>query len=318
MGPALQALYRIGVDLPPEVQRKMLEAAVSAAAVDEKQKAELLDQIRKILDRAQNKDLARMGGPDDLFGFNIAPRKLSGAGVERRAGRILRSRFEHEPTIDDLPIDIEALAEFEDPDIRLVVDSSIDRGFKSQTGPTVLGVSRWSTDGMLRELVVHTDLFESECTSTRRRCNFTLAHELFHCIEHLPHMEQSCPQELRRGTVHSAEASPGFRKKWYQKKRKQKRLTTFEEWREWQANRFAGAILMPAPLVRELVAEISTDDLAPATSASHRADQIARATVDSCGGIVPLHAVFEVNPQAMAIRLMTLKLVEWDEDDTDD
>jgi len=102
-------------------------------------------------------------------------------------------------------------------------------------------------------------------------------------------------------------------KRWYERPRTPKKLWSREDWREWQANTFASELLMPGESVMEAFEElIGVDRLVVenGTNVYQRADEAARAvSVDDLGIPISLVERFDVNPQAMAIRLVSLGLV---------
>jgi Zn-dependent peptidase ImmA (M78 family) len=106
-----------------------------------------------------------------------------------------------------------------------------------------------------------------------------------------------------------------IRKPWYERPGKARHLLTNEDWREWQANQFAGELLMPEQAVRDAVREFFGEDQFTVTDQNERelADELARTSVDDEFGVATsLSDRFDVNPQAMAIRLLSLRIVEKD------
>ena len=312
VAPAVQAFYRIAHDQSPEVQEAMLKGALEALQMSEEQKGKILDQLRAMMSRAKGKDLPRRAAADDgLFAFDIAPRYLSRQDVRDLAKVALRKVFGGEIPI---PVPIETVVQKVDRDIVFIVHDEIDGGRLRDGSPAVLGMSRWSRDGRRRELVVHEELFDSSFASARRRANFTIAHELFHCIEHLPLVQFRNPQLSFARQVGYVTLAPELTgKRWYERPRTPKKLWSREDWREWQANTFASELLMPGESVMEAFEElIGVDRLVVenGTNVYQRADEAARAvSVDDLGIPISLVERFDVNPQAMAIRLVSLGLV---------
>jgi Zn-dependent peptidase ImmA (M78 family) len=309
--PFVQAFYRIAHDQSPDVQEKMIEGAIGALDLSNEQKKKLIDQFRAALSRSHGADLPRRAtGRDDLFAVDIKPRPLSREQLRHRAERILQKIF----GVDiPLPVPIEDVVRRYDSDIVLIVQRETEGGRLRDGSPAVLGFSRWSRDGERRELVVHEELFEAKTPAARRRGNFTLGHEFFHCIEHLllaqqRHRPEALPRRLALVSI-----APQFaRQPWFARKRVHRTLWSPEDWREWQANQFAAELLMPAAQVRNSVEELFGATSLPAEESSIEefADEIARTQAMSASGErLSLVDRFDVNPQAMAIRLVSLGLV---------
>ena len=311
VAPAVQAFYRVAHDQPPEMQEAMLRAALGALNMAEDQKQQILDQLRAMLSRAHGKDLPRRAGGDDgLFAFDIAPRYLSRQRLRELARDVLMKVFGSEIPI---PVPLETIIRKLDDDIVLVVHEEIEGGRLRDGSPAVLGMSRWSRDGRRRELVIHEELFEAKEPAARRRANYTIAHELFHCIEHLPLVQVRNPQVvLARKVGYVTFAQELTNKRWCETAKGPRRLATREDWREWQANTFAAELLMPAENVMEAFEELfdASQLEVERGSPSEFADEVARASAtDKLGNPTSLVDRFDVNPQAMAIRLMSLGLV---------
>lgn len=310
VAPAVQAFYRVAHDQPPAMQEAMLKAALGALNMPEDQKQQILDQLRAMLSRARGNDLPRrVKDEDGLFAFDIAPRVLSRDRIRKLASVVLRDVFGTEVPI---PVPMETIVAKLDRDIVLIVHDEIAGGRLRDGSPAVLGMSRWSRDGRRRELVIHEELFETEEPSARRRANFTLAHELFHCIEHLPLLQQRNPNVALARKVGYVTFAPAIAKgRWYERARGRRKLSSREDWREWQANTFAAELLMPVEAVRGAVKELFDATAVDVEgSPSESADRVARAVVtDNLGASTSLVDRFDVNPQAMAIRLLDLGLV---------
>lgn len=311
VAPAVQAFYRVAHDQPPAMQEAMLKGALEALDMPEPQKQEILSQLRGMLSRAHGSDLPRRAsGNDGLFAFDIAPRYLSRKSIRMIARVVLQKVFGCEIPI---PVPLETIIRKLDNDIVLVVHDEIEGGRLRDGSPAVLGMSRWSRDGRRRELVIHEELFEASEPSARRRANFTFAHELFHCIEHLPLVQERNPKAVLARKVGYVTLAPELtNKRWYDHAKGPRKLSTREDWREWQANTFAAELLMPADSVTEAFEELfGAQQLElESGSLSETADQIARAqATDNFGNPTSLVDRFDVNPQAMAIRLISLGMV---------
>jgi hypothetical protein len=309
--PLLQALYRLARDQTPEVQEQMFSRAIEAVELSDEQKERLLSEFRTLIARAHTKDLPRLaGGQDGLFALDIAPRILSRSQIKLMAERVLRKVFGSEIP---LPVQLDRVISEYDEGIVLSGRDDIEGGRFKDGSPVVLGLSRWSADGAFRELVLQQELLDATDRPSRRRANFTMAHEFFHCIEHLLLGELGGTVLTRRMASlvsFSARMSPGG---WFHNAGKKKRLTTNEDWREWQANQFAAELLMPEDAVRQAVVELFEVPTLMATAREdvpQFADEIARTIcVDHFGNHTSLVDRFDVNPHCMAVRLLFLKVV---------
>ncbi len=312
VAPFVQAFYRLAQDQTPEMQQQMLEGAIGALDLTEEQRRAVIDQLKAAMSRGLGKDLPRRAkGDDGLFAFDIAPRVLSKAYIEAFAARMLTQIFGSEIPV---PVPIETIVRKLGPEVILIIDGEIGGARLRGGAPAVLGLSRWSRDGERRELVIHADLFETPSIATRRRGNFTMAHELFHCLEHLPLVQnRNAESAFKRNGAFVSLAPQLIAKAWFDQKRKKRQLSTSEDWREWQANAFAAAILMPAASVHtayEQFAAMNAFDSEDFASVEEFADVIARASFENeFGHTTSLTETFDVNPQAMAIRLISLGLV---------
>ncbi len=309
--PVLQEFYRLAHDRTPEEQERMLGGAIDALKLPEAQKKILMDELRAALSRTHRKDLPRRAlDSDGLFAFDIAPRILSRIQIRSLAFAVLKKVFGSEIPI---PVPIETVIRKFDENILLIVHNEIEAGRLRDGSPSILGLSRWSLDGRRRELVIHEDLYETDCLATRRRAHFTMAHELFHCIEHLPLVQRRCPELSLARKANFISLSPQLlNQPWFKKKRRPRRLFTNEDWREWQANQFAAELLMPAACVTEAFQGLFGVPriVAGKDNINELSDSTARhVDIDLFGEDTSLVDLFDVNPQPMAIRLITLGLV---------
>lgn len=309
--PVLQAFYRAAKDQTPEVQEQMFKGALDAIQLPDDQKKALLDQLRQLLARANSRDLPRRAnGADGLYAMDIAPRILSRVRLKEMALAVLAKVFGCELP---LPVPLDRVVSEYDKEILLTGRSDIEPARLRDGSPSVLGLSRWSRDGKRRELVVHQDLLDAEDKPGRRRANFTIAHELFHCIEHLPLVQARCPDVVMARSLAFVTLSPMvLRKPWYERDNRKRKLSSNEDWREWQANQFAAELLMPEGAVREAVKQFFGTESFVATSGDPRAfaDEIARTPCeDEFGNEMCLSDRFDVNAQPMAVRLLSLGIV---------
>lgn len=314
--PVLQAFYRAAKNQTPEVQEQMFKGALDAIQLPDDQKKALLDQLRQMLARANSRDLPRRASGDDgLYAMDIKPRFLSRIRVKEMALAVMAKVFGSEVP---LPVPLDRIVSEYDKEIMLTGRRDIEPARLRDGSPSVLGLSRWSRDGKRRELVVHQDLLDADDKPGRRRANFTIAHELFHCIEHLPLVQARCPDVVMARSVAFVSLSPMMlRKPWYEKEHRKRTLTTNEDWREWQANQFAAELLMPEEAVREAVKQFFGEEsfVAPDGNPREFADEIARMPCeDEFGNVMCLSDRFDVNTQPMAIRLLSLGIVTGVED----
>ncbi len=310
--PVLQAFYRAAKDQTPEVQEQMFKLALDATQLPNAQKQEFLNHLRQLLARANSRDLPRRANGDDgLYAMDIAPRFLSRVRVKEMALAVLAKVFGSEIP---LPVPLDRIVSECNQEIMLIGRDDIEPSRLRDGSPSVLGLSRWSRDGKRRELVVHQDLLDADDKPGRRRANFTIAHELFHCIEHLPLVQARCPDVTMARSVAFVSVAPVIlRKPWYEKEHRKRTLVTNEDWREWQANQFAAELLMPEEAVREAIKQSLGDELFVAPDGDPRkfADEIARMPCeDEFGNVICLSDRFDVNAQPMAIRLLSLGLVK--------
>jgi Zn-dependent peptidase ImmA (M78 family) len=185
--------------------------------------------------------------------------------------------------------------------------------------PVVLGRSRWN--GNTREITINTDLADSNRESDLHRFRFTLGHEFFHAIEHLRlpsaggHLHREISYEIgfvERATAYRRSPAERAVNRWVSTERS-RGLNTAEDWREWQANCFASAILMP-----EWALKTSFADRFEAEWICFQSGENGREVALRVAGDISAHGrlqaqsiaqIFAVSRQAMAIRLLELGLV---------
>jgi Zn-dependent peptidase ImmA (M78 family)/transcriptional regulator with XRE-family HTH domain len=314
----MRALYRIGDELTPDELDRMLRQALTEKGYSEE------DVERKIAE--YKRDLPRLaGGLDGLFALPASRRILSRSAVVEMAYRFL-ARHGLDAESYAPPTEVECLVEME-PEIEYRVDSLKCR---ASGEPLVLGLTRWNIEGR-KQIVINTALADSRRESDSCRFNFTLGHELFHAIEHLPLAPRNSAEALRRlvpiaevAFVDRSEATGRVRLRAHKSaaersvdawtgNAKRKRLVTDEEWREWQANVFASALLMPGWAVGSAFRErVGVDSVGAAEAENVRelALSIAGEMAFESGVYEQsLAQKFKVSRQAMAIRLLDLGLV---------
>lgn len=312
MGPVVQHFYRLAQNQSPDTQERMLIGAIDALNLPEDQKRKLLENLKAALSRSNGRDLPRLArGDDGLFAYDVKPRYLSREDIELFAKHVLNMVF---GPVAPLPVPIETLIRKAADDIVLIIDGEMEGACGPTGDPAILGLSRWSRDGERRELVIHEELFNATNSPTRRRMNFTMGHELFHCLEHLSLVVNRTSEDALKRTDAFVSLPPRLRSElWFERKRSRRKLFTNEDWREWQANTFSSAVLMPADCVRASFVTITDTDqliLDSESQVEETADQLARMSfVDDFGQETTLIEQFDVNPHAMAIRLISLGLI---------
>lgn len=315
----MRALYRIGDELTAEQLDVLLRQALLAKGYTEEEVEEKIAEYKQELPRLAN-------GLDGLLALPASRRILSRSAIVNMAYKFL-SRHGLDEDSYAPPTEVECLVEME-PEI----DYRIDKLKCRASGePLVLGLTRWSLEGR-KQIVISTALADSGKESDACRFNFTLGHELFHAIEHLPLAPRNSNESLRRLgpspdvvfvdtaevdnrvrlSVHKSAAQKAVDA--WTKNTRRKRLGTDEEWREWQANVFSSALLMPGWAVEsEFKERTGVDSIAAGETENAR--QIALSVAEE---IAFQSAVYEqslaqkfgVSRQAMAIRLLDLGLVQ--------
>jgi len=275
-----------------------------------------LVEIQKRKDATSGPQLSRLTKEQDwLFSAEIRPRFLSKKIIAQIAYKILA---ENGMSGEDYkaPTPIERIAE-QQKGIRLRMDLKLEN-FKNGK-PRQLGMSNWSPEGY-REIHINNSLDTDNVTDIRR-LRFTVAHELFHCEEHLPLMNQSGRRlsalhrtllELEEKIDNDQSKKSVYVEQWTAASNRPRVLRTDEDWREWQADYFAACILMPEWSVKqEFEKRIGEKNICVEdTFIRTTADQIARETLFPNGIFErTLYQLYDVSVRAMAIRLMDLGLV---------
>lgn len=307
------ALYRIVEDIDDvEVLRALLEKAYEQMGKSGQDVEQDLDRLRAELPR-----LAR--GKEFLLAERCKPRCLCKADIEAMAAAVITDFLgeqDYEP-----PTPIEEIVE-ETRNTDLILSDEWDPRDESED-PNVLGLSRFSMKHARRkEIVVSARLFDSDEAHVRARLNFTLGHELFHVIEHLPRLAPGTKISLKRQITLSPQMNtsvvrPSRRQRrlrsWIENAKGPRRLTTDEDWREWQANYFAASLLMPREhLMREFEDRFGSEWLEAPDDMNLREYAWEVATTNVTPEYVcdeTLSSLYAVSGQAMAIRLMQIGLV---------
>lgn len=312
----LLALYRVIQNLDTTIMMDLLKRAYTQQGKTEE------DAVRDVEDALMKikQELPRLRrGRENLLAADVVPRRLSAKRIDAIAEGVLAefgmTKHNYVP-----PTPIEELVEQLD-NVNLVLTEEWD-GRSHGDDPQVLGMSRWSRrfPGEA-EIVISARLFDSEQSTTRARLHFTLAHEAFHVLEHLPLMKTRVSAlTLRRAGVLPPQViavRPSIRevklRAWVRDTSGPRRLSTNEDWREWQANRFAAAILVPAwAIAKELEERFEVASLAVPDDMNERQYAFEVATTRVSASYVfdkSLCELFQVSGQAMAIRLLQLGLV---------
>jgi Zn-dependent peptidase ImmA (M78 family)/transcriptional regulator with XRE-family HTH domain len=301
----LRALYRLGAMFTTDEVEGMVRHMLQQHGMTE-------DQIQRELCKFRA-ELPRMRGGDGLFASDIKPRFLSKRRVTQIAERILSTngldRSRYKP-----PTPIETLVENEEG-----VSYVIDHLPSTDGDPIVLGRSRWVGD--VREITINADLAASDRECDGHRFRFTLGHEFFHALEHLPlaaasvgHLPRTALEIgfVDRAAPRARSTAERAVRRWATTGRSRS-LASREDWREWQANVFASAILMPEWSIKDSFHDRLGADCALVPQGENCRDialELAGEVLFS-GKIYAqsLAQLFEVSRQAMAIRLLDLGLV---------
>jgi Zn-dependent peptidase ImmA (M78 family)/transcriptional regulator with XRE-family HTH domain len=305
----LRALYRIGGSLTAAEVEDMIRHVLKKRNMSDADIERELAMLRAELPRI------RSSQREGLFAADIRPRFLSRRAIDAMAYRLLAEHgFVNDAYVPPTPV--ETLAEGIEG-VRYEI-----RELPSKDGePIVLGLTR-RDENLQREVVINSVLADSDRQTDKHRFNFTLAHELFHAIEHLPLAPTSLrPGMMRRDLLYVEHGTTKARAS-----RAQKAVASWakgtrahplmhnEDWREWQANTFAAALLMPDWAVRRRFEGIFGEEFRVAESETN-VREFALETASSNGVSndpdgKTLAEAFAVSRQAMAIRLMDLGLVK--------
>jgi transcriptional regulator with XRE-family HTH domain/Zn-dependent peptidase ImmA (M78 family) len=304
----LRSLYRVGGMFTSEEVESMIRHALQSRGVSDEEIETELSRLRADLPRI------RKQGRDALFAAEIKPRVLSKKAIGQAANQILQKNGLG-PGTYQAPTPIELLVDNEEGVSYIIAQLPSTNG-----DPVVLGRTRWN-DG-LREITINKDLADSNRESDMHRFRFTLGHEFFHAIEHLQLPSAGGGGQLRRSVLeigfvdravpYRQSAAERAVHHWV-KTDKSRGLNTPEDWREWQANTFASAILMPGWAVTDFFTNRFEAECI-CFPAGENAREAALAVASEVVSGLKIYAqsisqVFGVSRQAMAIRLLELGLV---------
>lgn len=318
--PALHVLYKIVRDLPEEEIIKAIEKVCGQMGIEPQKFIEEINEKKKMQNQLPKNNLPKLNRIQEyLFAPQIPRRRLSKVDIEQITYAFLaRHGFTKEQYLP--PTDIENLIE-DEQSIRFRIYDSM-KLFRNGE-PMELGMSYWSPyQEDIREINVSYALIEGE-HSSKFRFRYTIAHELFHCIEHLPLIDKKdrMASSLNRliaeyvpvqDTARTQAKKRTVIDKWIEKPNKPKQLFSLEDWREWQANYFAACLLMPEWSVRaEFKRRFGNEEIVVSDeNIKQVAYQAAQETLCPTGVYKhSLNKLYEVSAQAMAIRLMGLGLV---------
>ncbi len=305
----LRALYRLGAMFTTDEVEEMMRHVLKQRGMSDEDVESELAKIRAELPRIRN------AAGEGLFASDMKPRVLPKRVVTQMAYAVLQRNGLDAKTYAP-PTPVETIVENEEG-----ISYLIDRLPSSNGDPIVLGRTRWC--GGQREITISKDLAESGRDCDGHRFRFTLAHELFHALEHLPRAAAGSQAALARVSIfdvglvdrapHRLSRAERAVDRWATTQRA-RTLSTREDWREWQANAFASALLMPEWAVREsFEARMDSDLVRPSHEESARelalrvaGEGLFLGRAQAC----TLAQQFDVSRQAMAIRLLDLGLVE--------
>ena len=312
---ALKALFKATRNLDESDLIAIIRKVCQDHGLDE---AKILDEIN-----GHRRDRTQLPRLERLINADLVPRILSKVGISRMADQFL-AKHGLRPGTYSAPTYIERLVDLESG-IQMFVDEQLTG--QADGEPRALGVAHWShrQEG-IREIHINHQLATRRSTDTHR-LRFTVGHELFHCLEHLPLMDdrarladalhrtftmeldipvQANPHQVTHGKRSLLEC-------WIEKSNGPRRLTTNVDWREWQADYFSACVLMPDWSVREqFIERLGRQEIVVGTAAELRraATQVATERIFEHKVFEkPLYELYDVSVMAMSIRLMDLKLV---------
>ncbi len=307
--PELRALYRLRSELDSEAVEAFIRKFLREQSMTE-------EDIEKKLASLKS-ELPRVSGSmrDGLFAAEAKPRRLTRLQIAAIAHEMLERNGVTEQNYEP-PTPIELIVENEPGVIYKIEELKCDK----YGNPLVLGLTGWDNSGS-RRIVVNSVLADSDGQSDEARFNFTLAHELFHAVEHLPRAAKVNGRPLARLQVF-IEGSPARSdsvaervvNSWARKSTGPRTLTTDEDWREWQANTFASELLMPHwAVIREFRERLTAEKFLLKNGENPRESALTLAGEQQfVSGFfeASLADLFAVSRQAMAIRLLQLRLLE--------
>lgn len=305
----LRALYRMGEMLTRDELEDIIRSVLQKRGLGAEDVERELARLRSELPRIRRSD------GEGLLAADIKPRFLSKRAISTMARELLEAA-QLGPHSYTPPTPIERLVDFQEGITYTIADLPSKQG-----APIILGLSKWN--GLTeRQIIINTTLADSVQGTSEHRFNFTLAHELFHAMEHLPLAMDAVGSSLMRleHTMFVERDRPVSRlstaervvARWA-KSQKAGTLVTNEDWREWQANIFASYVLMPNwSVINEFQRRVHADFIITPQHRNLREEALEVAGEILFGNIIyecSLADQFAVSRQAMAIRLLDLGLV---------
>jgi transcriptional regulator with XRE-family HTH domain len=314
--PELRALYRLGAQFEPadieELIRNFLRGKGETDRDIEKQLAQLKSELPRVAKSVR----------DGLFAAEAKPRFLSKQRITDMAYEILkRNGITQENYVAPTPVEL--VVENEPGVLYRIEKLKCD----THGNPLVLGLTGWDECGN-RQIVINSVLADSNRDSEEHRFNFTLGHELFHAIEHLPRVPKDAVAPLARVRVCDAVFVDKVETKsrsvaeravntWSNNAKGPRVLSTDEDWREWQANVYSSALLMPAWAVTgQFRLRFGAETIVVSEGENPREVALLAAGERVFASDISeqsLADLFAVSRQAMAIRLIELGLVKEDQ-----
>lgn len=182
---------------------------------------------------------------------------LSRESIESRALDFLKSHFHSLDFMFYEPVDPEQL--IQNMGLELYLDDLTEH-----VGDNVLGA--WDYPSNIIWIDERLDPTENKFILGRYR--FTLAHEIGHVVLHKELLEQSQENlnQLSLLVVEKPKAPTMLCMNPESSYKQLQRDKTDQEWIEWQADQFAACLLMPATVIREMVAEWVNNSSSPLAS----------------------------------------------------
>lgn len=291
-------LYRLTQDMSPEEIRAIIGKLMEGLPPEEQEN----------LKAKFNTEFPREQRRRHMFAPRIKPKYLSRLVIRQIAIRVL-AKFRITLATYKPCTPIEWIIE-RTRDVDLV-PSDGPAMISSNGSPVVLGLTHWDNAGLRKVIEINEDLYDSDRTIDKYRLNFTLAHELWHAIEHLDLVGK---KNRRETSIMYRAVAPSLALQASNKG--PRKLKTDEDWQEWQADTFAAEILMPHWHVES---EIQHRFGAPYLMCPRGMDSLEYASLVAEGRFSTgeqsqksLNETYAVSRQAMAIRLTSLGLVRDD------
>lgn len=304
----LLALFREASRLDPSTVRAVLEGILKQQNnLTPEEATKAAQQIVEEMERLENGELHREGRAG-MFSADVRPRVLSRRDLEKMADRCLSAAGVCSGDYE-LPIQVDVLIEQAGIEIKYWSPVKCLRDPNS----SVWGLAKWGHDDDAQtrpEIHLHRSLVERTDTLTEHQKRFTLGHEYFHAIEHLPMMREQLGVRFLRDVTLIEHKTGDRMTLWRKGKSGPKRLQTREDWREFQANCFSAFLLMPRWAI--------TDELRSVQGLDVYVDYYRRDPREACYELAAarqkdgtkFHAKFGVSRAAMTYHLDTLGVLQ--------